>query len=241
MERFVYQGTVTRWAVLLLAATVFLIPFGSQAESEQSPASASLPAAPSSAQPATSSAGSGSASTDLPAAEPAPVMANHVQLAQQLFKEQKYSAAAEQLKLAYETQPNPLFLFNAGQAYRKAMWPQEAKQMYERFVSTAPDHQLVPEAKGYIQTLDSLIEEREAKQKVELTLIEKQGELQEQVRKREEVQRALDRAKNPPIYRKPWFWAVTGAAVAAAGVTLTISLVVTSRFKTDGPTIAVSY
>lgn len=239
MERVVFGGTVIRWAALLVAAAVCLVPSLSHAESGQSPVST----APVSTQTATSRPASSAFATvtDPAVSEPAPAMVDHVQLAQQLFKEQKYSAAAEQLKLAYETQPNPLFLFNAGQAYRKAMWPLESKQMYERFVEAAPEHPLVPEAKGYIQTLTSLIEERQAKQKVELTLIEKQGELQEQVRKREEAQRALERAKNPPIYRKPWFWAVTGGAVAAVGVTLIVSLAVSARFRTDGPIISVSY
>ncbi len=173
---------------------------------------------------------------------------DHVKNAQQLFKEQRFSDAAEQLKLAYQNQPNPLFLFNAGQAYRKALWPLEAKAMYERFVEAAPAHQLVPEAKGYIQTLAILIEERQAKQKAELTLLEKQGELQEkqselqeQVKKREEAQRDLERVKNPPIYRKPWFWAVMSGAVVGVGVVLVGVLVTSYRFKTDGGLITVSY
>lgn len=182
------------------------------------------------------------------AAESVPSADDHIKNAQQYFKEQRFPEAAEQLKLAYQSQPNPLFLFNAGQAYRKALWPLEAKAMYERFVEVAPTHPLVPEAKGYIQTLAILIEERQAKQKAELTLLEKQGELQEkqselqeQVRRREEAQRALERAKNPPIYRKPWFWAVTSGAVVGVGVVLIGSVVAATRFKTDGGIISVSY
>lgn len=195
--------------------------------------------------------------TDKPlsVAESAPSAEDHIKNAQQLFKEQRFPEAAEQLKLAYQNQPNPLFLFNAGQAYRKALWPLEAKAMYERFVEVAPSHQLVPEAKGYIQTLAILIEERQAKQKAELTLLEKQGELQEkqtelqekqselqeQVKKREEAQRDLERVKNPPIYRKPWFWAVMSGAVVGVGVVLVGVLVTSYRFKTDGGLITVSY
>ena len=187
--------------------------------------------------------------------EPKPAADGYVSQAQQLFKEQRFSDAAEALKQAFDLQPNPLFLFNAGQAYRKALWPLEAKAMYERFVEVAPSHQLVPEAKGYIQTLAILIEERQAKQKAELTLLEKQGELQEkqtelqekqselqeQVKKREEAQRDLERVKNPPIYRKPWFWAVMSGAVVGVGVVLVGVLVTSYRFKTDGGLITVSY
>ena len=166
---------------------------------------------------------------------------DHVKNAQQLFKEQRFSDAAEQLKLAYQNQPNPLFLFNAGQAYRKALRPIEAREMYARFVSIAPDSPLVPEAKGYVQTLEIWIAEHHAKQQAELTLIEKQSELAEQVRQREVALQALEKAKNPPLYKKPWFWAIVSGVVVGGGVALAIGLVTSTRFQTDGGTIEIQY
>lgn len=175
--------------------------------------------------------------------------------AQSFFKEQRFSDAADALKLAYAQTPNPLFLFNAGQAYRKALRPVDAKEMYERFIAAAPRSPLVPEAKGYVQTLDILIGEQQAKQQAELTLLQeqqakqraeenlsqKETELAEQIRKREEAQRQLDRVKNAPLYKKGWFWGLTsgvlvGGATIAIGVGLGLTL-----YKTDGGKIVLQY
>ena len=180
---------------------------------------------------------------------------DHARRAQSLFKEQRFSDAADELKRAYAQAPNPLFLFNAGQAYRKALRPIDAKDMYERFVAVAPNSPLVPEAKGYVQTLDILIGEQQAKQQAELTLLQeqqakqraeenlsqKETELAEQIRRREEAQRQLDRVKNPPLYKKPWFWGLTsgvivGGAAIAVGVGLGLTL-----YKTDGGKIVLQY
>ena len=173
--------------------------------------------------------------------EPKPAADGYVSQAQQLFKEQRFSEAAEALKQAFDLQPNPLFLFNAGQAYRKALRPIEAREMYARFVSIAPDSPLVPEAKGYVQTLEIWIAEHHAKQQAELTLIEKQSELAEQVRQREVALQALEKAKNPPLYKKPWFWAIVSGVVVGGGVALAIGLVTSTRFQTDGGTITIQY
>ncbi len=180
---------------------------------------------------------------------------DHARRAQTFFKEQRFADAAESLKLAYAQAPNPLFLFNAGQAYRKALRPLDAKEMYERFVSVAPTSPLVPEAKGYVQTLDILIREQQAKQQAELTLqqeqqakqraeenlSQKETELAEQIRKQEETQRQLDRVKNAPIYKKPWFWGMTsGVVVGGAAIAIGVGLGLT-LFKTDGGKVVLQY
>ena len=86
-----------------------------------------------------------------------------------------------------------------------------------------------------------LIAEHRAKQQAELTLIEKQSELAEQVRQREVALQALEKAKNPPLYKKPWFWAIVSGVVVGGGVALAIGLVTSTRFQTDGGTIEIQY
>lgn len=191
-----------------------------------------------------------------PNTEPEPMSGDdYARRAQVLFKEQRFADAAESLKLAYAQSPNPLFLFNAGQAYRKALRPLDAKEMYERFVSVAPASPLVPEAKGYVQTLDILIREQQAKQQAELTLqqeqqakqraeenlSQKETELAEQIRRREEAQLQLDRVKNAPIYKKPWFWGMTsGVVVGGAAIAIGVGLGLT-LFQTDGGKVVLQY
>ena len=117
----------------------------------------------------------------------------HIEQAQALFKEQKFSDAADHLMSAYEREPKAVLLFHAGQAYRKALRPVEAKSAYQKLVTTYPEHPLVPEAKGYIQTLDALIVEIQAKQQIELSLMEQKAksekELAQERGRREAVQK----------------------------------------------------
>lgn len=67
------------------------------------------------------------------------------------YKAGEYLEAANELNLAYSLQPQPVFLFNIAQAYRKGRASRAAKEMYQRFVEVAPTHPLAPEARGYIQ------------------------------------------------------------------------------------------
>jgi tetratricopeptide (TPR) repeat protein len=76
--------------------------------------------------------------------------------AAELFHQGRFAEAAELLRYAYAGDPHPILLFNAGQAYRKAERALEAKYMYERFVQTAPDHPLAPEARGYMKDIRPL-------------------------------------------------------------------------------------
>jgi tetratricopeptide (TPR) repeat protein len=69
------------------------------------------------------------------------------------YKAGDYMEAANELNIAYSLQPQPVFLFNIAQAYRKARLSRAAKDMYQRFIAVAPTHVLAPEARGYIQDL----------------------------------------------------------------------------------------
>ena len=144
-----------------------------------------------------------------------------IQRAQALFKEQKYSEAGDALMLASEQKPQAVLLFNAGQAYRKALRPVEAKNAYSKMVDTYPEHPLVPEAKGYIQTLDALIAEVQAKQQIELSLSEQKAksekELAEERARREAVQQELKKYQ-APFYKRAWFWLLSGGVIVAGAV-----------------------
>ena len=99
----------------------------------------------------------------------------HIEQAQLLFKQQKFSEAGDHLLAAHQQKPQPVLLFNAGQAYRKALRPVEARDAYQKLIDTYPDHALVPESKGYVQTLDALIAQVKEKQQIELALTEQKS------------------------------------------------------------------
>lgn len=165
--------------------------------------------------------------------EPPPAGAKADQIADYaaaLFKQQRYSDAGDALKLAYEREPRPIFLFNVGQTYRKAGRYSDAVAAYRRFIAAAPGNPLVSEARGYENTLTVLIEQQDRANQIETSLIDQQAEaararqnLTLQQRKTEEAQSALaiEKAQQKKIYRRPWFWGVIGGGV---GLVLAIGL-----------------
>lgn len=137
----------------------------------------------------------------------------HYAYARQLFNQRDYAAAARSLEQAYQRDPRPLFLFNAGQALRKASLHAEAIRLYQRFLVAAPDHPLAVEAREYVSTLQQLAKQDERNKQIELSM--------------ELTQQELDRLRRQrtPIYKRAWFWpSLIGVAATAAGIAIGITL-----------------
>lgn len=129
------------------------------------------------------------------------------------FQSGKYSEAAEILLRVYDSEPQPLFLFNAGQAYRKGDKPKEAKAAYEQFLQVAPSHKLAPEVQGYVRDMDALLASKKQAQEISLELDKEKAESRF-------VKQALERERSP-IYKKPLFWvALAGGLVAVVTIGL---------------------
>lgn len=67
-----------------------------------------------------------------------------------LFSAGQYDAAIEAFGAAYVLRPNAMFLFNMGQAHRKAGRPKEALLQYQLFLRKAPQSPLRPETEAYV-------------------------------------------------------------------------------------------
>ena len=122
--------------------------------------------------------------------------------ARQLFSRQDYAAAAETLERAYAREPRPIFLFNAGQSYRKAERYSDAKRCYERFLVFAPKHSLAAEASDHLRTLQVLQEQQDKRREIELAI--------------EQTQQQLEKEKAAAVYKRPWFWIAIGSVVAGS-------------------------
>lgn len=197
--------------------------------------------------PPAATPGSGTASGAL---EPPPAGAKADQIADYaaaLFKQQRYADAGDALKLAYEREARPIFLFNAGQTYRKAGRYTDAVAAYRRFIAAAPSNPLVSEARGYENALTALIEQQERANQIEISLIDQQAEAERarqnlslQQRKTEEAQSALavEKAQQKKIYRRPWFWGIIGGGVGlvvAIGLGIGVSQL---SYHTQGGTLS---
>lgn len=231
-QRRRFAGSTALVGAFLISAVV---ADSAAAQSDASPAAQSSTQSPASTHPGHP------ARDEQP--EPAPgealSSARHIQLAQTLFQQQKYAEAGDHLLAAHALQPNAVLLFNAGQAYRKALRPKEARDAYQQLVTSYPEHALVPEAKGYVQTLDALITEVQAKQQIELSLQQQkqqsEKELAEERLRREEAIKELSKYKKP-YYKSAWFWLLVSGAVITAGLGIAVPIGVNAQSKTDGGT-----
>lgn len=179
------------------------------------------PLQPSPQQPAPQpSAPQATPASPAPADPSAPRMVNanaEVTRARQLFQERKFAEAAQALQRAYAFEPNPLFLFNAGQAYRKAEQRKEALEMYQRYLEVDEKGPLAAEARGYVSDLQAFLKAQERLQdaQVELETKESQAKRTQEALKAEKerslfMEQALKKETNKPFYKKSWFYAVVG-------------------------------
>jgi tetratricopeptide (TPR) repeat protein len=159
----------------------------------------------------------------------APRMVNanqEVTKARQFFQERKFAEAAQALQRAYAFEPNPLFLFNAGQAYRKAELRKEALEMYQRYLEVDEKGPLAAEARGYVADLQALLKAQDRLAATQVELISKETSvkqteeaLEAEKKKTKTIEAALKKEKEKPFYKKPWF--IVGASVISVGLLTT--------------------
>lgn len=143
------------------------------------------------------------------------------------FQTGKYSAAAELLLRVYEADPQPLYLFNAGQSYRKGDKPLEAKNAYEQFLRVAPDHRLAPEVVGYIRDMEAILATQKKAQEISFELDKEKAEANS-------ARQALQ-AERAPLYKKPLFWAtVAGGVVVVATIGIVVFAIQAQGFSDLG-------
>jgi len=208
---------------------------GASVATAEQPASPASGAAPASA-PSSRTKGSGEPGAAA-TGDPAP----HVLRAREYFQDQKYTDAAEELQRAYVFDPKPLYLFNAGQAYRKAEKRKEAVEMYKRYLSDAPDGSLALEARGHVTDLEALIKAQENLENVTLRLESERSELENQKRKAVQIEEALKKERQKHWYKHPAFIvAISTVGVFAIIAGLAVG-VTQAQARTDGNTLVVNF
>jgi tetratricopeptide (TPR) repeat protein len=152
----------------------------------------------------------------------------HWRYARQLFAHEDFVNAAKELELAFARDPRPLYLFNAGQAYRKGEKLVEAKHLYQQFLSLAPDHVLAVDARDHIRTIEQLINQQEQNQQIGFAL--------------EQTLKDLEKARKPlPVYKRAWFWlSIAGVASTAVAIGVGVKLYNDQR-NSNGGTLSLQF
>ncbi len=143
-----------------------------------------------------------------------------------LFKAGQHEQAARKLLLVYDSSPQPLLLFNAGQAFRRAKIPKEAKDCYVRFLESAPQSPLVPEVRGYVRDMDTLLEMQQREQEISLRLKQEQAAATS-------AQQALQKERSTPVYKRGWFWVVMGSVGLVVITGVAVGGFIGQRTKAD--------
>jgi tetratricopeptide (TPR) repeat protein len=204
-------------------------PSGPHEPAPKTPSASTEPPPSTAAQPAveTPSAGSAAGSQSAPPSKlnPADVDSTLAE-ATALFKAGQHEQAARKLLLVYEVSPQPILLFNAGQAFRRAKLPRDAKDCYVRFLEAVPQSPLGPEVRGYVRDMDTLIEMQRHEQEISLKLVQEQAAATD-------AQQALQKERSKPVYKRAWFWAVLDSVGVAAIAGLSFGAFVGSATQAD--------
>lgn len=80
---------------------------------------------------------------------------------QALYKNKEFDAAAEQFKLAYDHDADPVYLFNIAQAYRLAKKCKDAADYYRRYLDGAKQAPNVDAVNAYLVEVDACAKAQE--------------------------------------------------------------------------------
>lgn len=170
----------------------------------------------------------------------------HVEDAVREYRNSSFDEATREYLSAYQIEPEPLLLFNAAQAQRKAQKWAVALALYQLFIQKSPRSAMAPEADANSASMRANLEvDRIARERERLS--QQMTEAEEQARRRSEQAEAAARDStskleqenkalnvmllrvkdSQPVYRKKWFWGVIGgslAVVAGLAVGLGVAL-----------------
>jgi len=156
----------------------------------------------------------------------------HWKAGQELYQQKRFLEAAREFEAGYAVAPRPLFLMNIGHAYRRANELVKAKTAYEALLRLQPDLPQKAEVEEYIKTINDALQANEASISPPAPPVPAPTRTFDPSPPRslpppavsaheEATIPAYVEARQPPrdepsvsVFRKPWFWVLTGALVA---------------------------
>jgi hypothetical protein len=162
----------------------------------------------------------------------------HWKAGQDLYQQKRFIEAAREFEAGYAVAPRPLFLMNIGHAYRRANELVKAKNAYEALLRLQPDLPQRAEVEGYIRSInDALQADSPPSEPVTRPVPPPTSPMSS--RPVEIIPAPPPRPAPPPVasapepvippyvesretapepsgsvFRRPWFWVLTGAVIA---------------------------
>lgn len=158
----------------------------------------------------------------------------HWKAGQELYQQKRFLEAAREFEAGYAVAPRPLFLMNIGHAYRRANELTRAKTAYEALLRLQPDLPQRAEVEGYIKTIDDALQANEAaivppppptspatptrtfdpSPSRPLPPVAVSAPEEPTIPAYVEVREPPRDEPSVSVFRKPWFWVLTGALIA---------------------------
>ena len=167
----------------------------------------------------------------------------HWKAGQDLYQQKRFLEAAREFEAGYAVAPRPLFLMNIGHAYRRANELVRAKQAYEALLRLQPDLPQRPEVEEYIKSINDALQASDTSppdpfirgttppparttpapaptpSRTVETPAPRPPPPVVSLPDEPVIPPYVEARETPPerevsMFRKPWFWVVTGALVA---------------------------
>lgn len=136
------------------------------------------------------------------------------------FQTGQFDAAVEAFSAAYVLSPNPMFLFNIGQAHRKAGHPREALTNYQLFLRKAPDSPLRPETEAYIALVQAQLQTPAANSRLAPEPSTARDVHSSPPMPGDHGGRTATSPAHEAVYKKGWFYAVLGGSALLIGTSI---------------------
>jgi len=149
------------------------------------------------------------------------------------FNLRDFKTAIAEFEAGYRLKPDPVFLYNLGQAHRLAESHEQALYFYRAYLRTSEDTPNRKEVEDRIATLEKLVaEKKEAARPPDHTLAPNDQRQPAVVATPAAPVTTTAPAAAPdrkPVYKRWWLWTAVGVGAAALAVGLGVGLTVGQR------------
>jgi tetratricopeptide (TPR) repeat protein len=144
----------------------------------------------------------------------------HFDRGRAFFEVDEYRQAIGEFKAAHIEKPDPAFLYNIAECYRRLGDLSEALQFYRRFLATAPaDDKTRPIVEQRVADLKTVADEPKAAP-ADAPTLNVSAPREQPGAALVQMPASHPAAEPPPFYTRPWFLITVGAVIVASAIAI---------------------